>query len=154
MHWASSEQAWMNVDAEELFIQGDSDKTAWLSNQPPARKAMRLQMHRGPSTGAWRRVGHNHTLTFVPCLMSSWVLVGNFKDKCLLGGTCFSSIGSPLRFLLCYSKGLFMTTEDFTLWEMCSFCFCLHRMFLSAPREGTGNYRAIHLHPHNFRQIL
>lgn len=48
-----------------------------------------------------------------------------------------------------------MTTEHFTLWETCSFCcFCPHRMFLSAPCEGTGNYRAIHLHPHTFRQIL
>lgn len=48
-----------------------------------------------------------------------------------------------------------MTTGHFTLWATCSFCcFCPHRMFLSAPCEGTGNYRAIHLHPHPFRQIL
>ena len=25
----------------------------------------------------------NHTLTFVPCLMNSWLLVGNFGDMCL-----------------------------------------------------------------------
>lgn len=132
-----------------------------LTRQPgchgaEARKAMLLQMPRGPRAGAWRRAGHNQALAFVPCLMNSWLLVGNCKDMCLLGGVCFSSIGSPLHFLICYSKGLFMTTEDFTLWEICSFCFCFcpHRMFLSAPCEGTGNYRAIHLHPHNFRQIL
>lgn len=57
---------------------------------------------------------------------------------------------------LLYGKGLLITTEYFTLWESGSFCFCFcpHRMFLSAPCEGTGNYRAIHLNLHNFRQIL
>lgn len=115
-----------------------------------------LQTLRRPSAGAPGGAGPNRVLAVCSLLMNSWLLVGNFRDMCLLGGVRFSSVGSPPRFLVCYSKGLFMTTEYLTLWEICSFCFCFcpHRMFLSAPCEGTGNYRAIHLHPHNFRQIL
>lgn len=137
----------MNVDAEELLVQADSDK------RPGCPPELGLQRgHQALTVGA----AHSHTLAFIPCLTDSRLLVGNFRDMCLLGGNCFSSVGSPLHFLICYSKGLFMTTEYFNLWEICSFCFCFcpHRMFLSAPCEGTGNYRAIHLHPHNFRQIL
>lgn len=93
---------------------------------------------------------------FVPRVMSSRLLVGNSGSISLLGGICHSAVGSPLRSFTYHSKGLFMKTEHFPLWEICSFClcFCPHRMFLSAPCKGTGNYRAVHLHPHNFRQIL
>lgn len=91
-------------------------------------------------------------------VMSSRLLVGNSGSISLLGGISRSAVGSPLRSFTCHSKGLFffMKTEHFPPWEICSFClcFCPHRMFLSAPCKGTGNSRAVHLHPRNFRQIL
>lgn len=124
-----------------------------------AQKARLLHMSCRGSAG---RPAESVTATLsarwlVPCLthrLWSLLLVGTCQDMCLLGRISFSSVGSPLHFLICYNKGLFMTREYLTLWEICSFCFCPHRMFLSAPCEGTGNYRAIHLHPRNFRQIL
>lgn len=156
MHWASSEQAWVNADAKELCVQGGSDMTAQLSQWAKATEAMHLQMLSSPSTGASNGADRHLTVAFLPCLTNSCLLVGNFGEMCLLGGICFSTISSPFHFLVCYGKGLLITTQYFTLWESGSFCFCFcpHRMFLSAPCEGTGNYRAIHLNLHNFRQIL
>lgn len=156
MHWASSEQVWVRAAAQELFVQGDSDMPALLSHRATAPTAMLFRAHCSPSTGLWNGGHHSHAPAFVPCLMNSWPLVGNLGEMCLLGGVCLSSTGSPFHFLVCYSKGLFMRTEYFTPWEICSFClcFCSHRMFSSAPCEGTGNYWAMHLHPHNSRRIL
>lgn len=109
-----------------------------------------------PSTKLQNGADHNHTPAFIPCLMNSSLLVGNFGDMCLLRGVCLTSIGSPFHSLIFHGKRLLMKTEYFTLWEICSscLCFCPHRMFLSAPCKGTGNYRAIRLPPHNYRQIL
>lgn len=99
---------------------------------------------------------HSLRLAFTSCLWTAGS-VGNLGDTRRVGGIRCLSTGSPFHFLICDSKRLLMTTEYFTLWEICSFCFCFcpHWMFLSALcEEGIGNYRAIHLHPHNFRQIL
>lgn len=108
-----------------------------------------------PSSGAWDGAGQKPTLAFVPGLRTagSWWETWEIcacEDYLLV----FSEFSFSFSRLL--QQGAPMTTEYFTLQEICSFCFCFcpHRMFLSAPCKGTSNYRAIHLHPHNFRQIL
>lgn len=74
---------------------GSSDMTALLSHWATAMAAMLLRTHCSPGTVTWNGAHPNHAPAFVLCLMSSWLLVGNSGDSCLLGGICFSSVGSP-----------------------------------------------------------
>lgn len=140
-------------------MQGGSDMTAQLSPWAKAMETMHLQMLPSPSAGASNGADHH--------LISSCSISSFFHQQEETGGKLRRAV--PIRSYrllyyqlsfsfshLLYGKGLLITTEYFTLWESGSFCFCFcpHWMFLSAPCEGTGNYRAIHLNLHNFRQIL
>lgn len=66
MHCASSEQAGVNADAKELFVEDDSDSTAQLSHWAMVMKAMILHMHSSPSAGAWDGAHHNHLQHLFP----------------------------------------------------------------------------------------
>lgn len=147
----------MGTDEKELMVQCDSDDHPAVTHGHSNESETPFCPYNSPSTSPQNRGEGGHAGS---CVGSSC------NEQPAPGGKLWQSLSIRRHLRLCcrvssscHSKELFfplMKTEHFTLWEICSFClcFCPHRMFLSAPCKGTGNYRALHLHPHDSRQIL
>lgn len=127
------------------------DVTAWPS-PGAAATVMLLQMPPVPAPG----LGWSHSepgSALVPRVVNSWSW-SETSEKRACEEVSASLLSSLLLIFSCVTAKGPEDNRTFYSVGICSFCFCLcpHRMLLSAPCEGTSNYRAIHPHPRNFRQ--
>lgn len=155
MHWASSDQAWVKADAKDLFVQGDPGVTTRLSPRARAVEAMLLPRVPAPALGhgwsqAWPHAG----------------ICSLFDELLAPGGKLWRYI--PIRryvLLSCrFSFSLSRLLQQGTFYDNRIF-YSVGNLFLLllllpppdvliCSLRGHSNYRAIHLHPHHFRQIL